>query len=322
MYDSMVNIGLTEDEINQLKSITTILSSASACSAAIVIIYNLLIKSRRAFPSRMSTYFAVANLFFALTISLGSINDFSVLSHSTLCTVQGFFFQYFGLSMVIWYSLIYYTLYQITSNNKSFLNIARWETGFLCLGWLFPLLPNILALSMDRFGYESPLLWCWFAASSQNTVWKFCAIYGFLGISLFFAAIWLIRILRSMRRMQHSSRIVADYAARHIPFILCVFVAFFQIYAWGINFELVTRGKSSIPFWFSVCEVLAVCSLGLPLLIVFGPRLQEIYDYFLRGPQLSAPPGEDEDLVEEEEAEDIAEDIYDPLKQPLNTNFA
>ena len=90
----MPSLNINPSEYNTLKSLTQIFSIISVISAAIVVIYNVSVKARRKFPSRMTTYYSLCSCLFCLNIALGSIDEYAILTpdNSKWCKLQGFLF--------------------------------------------------------------------------------------------------------------------------------------------------------------------------------------------------------------------------------------
>lgn len=123
--------------------IATILSFLA--SFYIILIYIFYPRIRN-FAFKMVFYLNIAVCLFAIAelLSLGS-PDFlfpNIERSNGLCYTQSFMLTWFGLSSIIWTSIIAWTLYSTVILNNT--NIENKEAKYLTIGFVFPLIAALL----------------------------------------------------------------------------------------------------------------------------------------------------------------------------------
>ena len=110
----------------------------------IIIIYACYPKTRN-FAFKMVFYLCIADCCFSLAelLSLGRSDFlFDVQYYRGVCYTQSFMITWFGLSSIVWTSIIAWTLYSTVILNN--INIENKEGHYLLLGFLLPMAAALL----------------------------------------------------------------------------------------------------------------------------------------------------------------------------------
>lgn len=128
------------------KIMTLIATIFSFLTSFYIILIYIFYPRIRNFAFKMVFYLNIAVCFFAIAelLSLG-IPDFlfsNIAKSDELCYVQSFMITWFGLSSIIWTSIIAWTLYSTVILNNT--DIENKEAKYLTIGFVLPLFAALL----------------------------------------------------------------------------------------------------------------------------------------------------------------------------------
>lgn len=176
---------LTDREETIVVDVTIASCTFSLLGALFIVVFFLAFEELRKFAHRLIFYLAIGEFFWAGSYLLGPLRD-----DDGLCQFQSVMISYWGLVVVLWTTVISYTLNRCLTCPAS--NLEDHERKYLlgCFG-----LPAIVAaIPLSTGSYGETLGWCWISRSSQASaefLWELLVFYGPLwvcfAVSIFYS---------------------------------------------------------------------------------------------------------------------------------------
>ena len=139
----------SRDSFMVLKILILIAMFLSLFSALYIIMIYICYSKTRNFAFKMVFYLNIADFLYSISQLFILKNPeflFDVEFSETLCLAQSFMMTWFGLSSILWTSIIAWTLYSTVILNNT--NIEEKEIKYIFMGFILPLMASILYVTL------------------------------------------------------------------------------------------------------------------------------------------------------------------------------
>uniref|UniRef100_A0A7S1CKR8 G-protein coupled receptors family 2 profile 2 domain-containing protein n=1 Tax=Bicosoecida sp. CB-2014 TaxID=1486930 RepID=A0A7S1CKR8_9STRA len=224
-------VHVTPAQFETLQDWFKVLNTISLVLSAVTVATNLLQAKKRAFPSRLTTCFAVAAFGFHVALSLSYLEDWATTASTppdvpperwSSCEVQAIFFAYFSTAVVFWWLIISFNLHRVVHMELTVKQARAYEPAYHVAGWGAPLLQVALLFGFKGYGTEVGALYCWIT-TKDHAVWKLLAFYGTLTTFSVVGLVWSYHIMsklskfhRRRMRVQRAALMRARASARNV----------------------------------------------------------------------------------------------------------
>lgn len=201
-------------------------------------------------------------------------------SSNARCATQGFFFQFFGLSAVLWWTVIGFHMFASVFMNHS-PELRFKEKYYHAFAWGVPLVLTIITSSIDAHGFAPPAPWCYIHDPGYADYYDqgfhqvagipidYYVFYIPIGIALlvtfifiglvFFTVFRVLRTAKSLRKAGNDARV----QFRIVFFLVVLLLLFILIFEWRFGLETIDTDqlKAEDLAW-AVCKI--KIDLGFP----------------------------------------------------------
>ena len=243
-----------------LQLILLICNSLSLIGSIFIISAYIWLKSIRSFAFKLVFFMSISDIIHSISLLLPP--------QGLSCQVQGFLLQYSAISSVLWTLNIAFALYVTALKGER--DPARYQTRFLILGYIIPLLLALVPLFLDA--YNEAAGWCWINSSfSVDLALRLFCFYFIVWTVIPFNLFAYIKVIYKIKQeyggfieyQNTNNAMIKRLSLYPIVLIVCYLPI-------TIKRTLEIGGGDLIPFWFTCVSAFGISITGFVNSIVYG----------------------------------------------------